>query len=327
MQPQNVPPRATGQRGRESIDWTLKHTLVCPNAQPTLSEVLGIAARQHGLITRTQLLALSLHRRSIQHRVRAGRLHVIRHGVYGVGSPRLDRTGEWMAAILACGSGAVLSHASAAALWGVRAVRSGPIHVSVPAPRRPRQPRVIVHRRARLEDRDVTTRAGIPVTSIVLTLVDLAAESGRAELETAVNEADKLDLIDPEALRAALPRFAGRPGVMALRRLLDRDSFTLTDSELERLFLPIARRAGLSRPRTQERVNGFRVDFYWPDLGLVVETDGLRYHRTPGEQARDRRRDQAHAAAGLVALRFTRAQMRFEPNYVEAILARVAGRL
>ena len=101
----------------------------------------------------------------------------------------------------------------------------------------------------------------------------------------------------------------------------------MTDTELERRFLPIARRVGLPKPQTQGWVNGFKVDFYWPELGLVVETDGLRYHRTPAAQARDRVRDQTHTAAGLTPLRFTRAQVWFEPAYVQAVLQMVARRL
>ena len=112
-----------------------------------------------------------------------------------------------------------------------------------------------------------------------------------------------------------------------LRGVLDRRTFLLTDSELERRFLPIARSAGLPEPQTQCWLNGFRVDFYWPALGLVVETDGLRYHRTAAQQSRDRQRDQAHTAAGLTALRFTHAQVRFEPDYVRSILGAVAARL
>jgi very-short-patch-repair endonuclease len=108
-----------------------------------------------------------------------------------------------------------------------------------------------------------------------------------------------------------------------LRDLLRRDVFALTESELERRFLPIARRAGLPPPRTQAHLNGFRVDFFWPDLGLVVETDGLRYHRTPAQQARDRRRDQVHAAAGLTPLRFTHHQVAHEARSVEATLRAV----
>ncbi|MEX2253245.1 MAG: DUF559 domain-containing protein [Thermoleophilaceae bacterium] len=146
-------------------------------------------------------------------------------------------------------------------------------------------------------------------------------------LEAAINEADKLDLIDPETLRQSLGRFAGYPGVVALRELLDHRSFTLTDSELERRFLPIARAAGLPEPLTRQWVEGFRVDFFWPRLGLIVETDGLRYHRTPAQQTRDRRRDQAHVAAGLTTLRFTHAQVRYEPEHVKATLAAVRLRL
>lgn len=142
-----------------------------------------------------------------------------------------------------------------------------------------------------------------------------------------MNEADKLGFVDVEALRSALDDLRWRPGATALKRLLDRPTFALTDSELERRFLPIARRAGLSAPSTGERVNGFKVDFHWRELGLVVETDGLRYHRTPLQQARDRERDQAHAAAGLTALRFTHAQVALEPNQVEATLSAVARRL
>lgn len=120
----------------------------------------------------------------------------------------------------------------------------------------------------------------------VRTLVDLAACLLRDALEAAVNEADKHDLIDPETLRSALYRYRGQPGVTALREALDRRTFTLTDSELERRFLPVARKASLPRPQTRKYVNGFEVDFYWPDLGLVVETDGLRlppHTRATGE--------------------------------------------
>jgi very-short-patch-repair endonuclease len=157
--------------------------------------------------------------------------------------------------------------------------------------------------------------------------VDIAATLTPDRLEAAINEADKHDLIDPEALRSALDALRARPGVNRLRATLDRSTFVMTDTELERRFLPIARRAGLPRPQTQRYVGGFRVDFYWPELSLVVETDGLRYHRTPAQQSRDRVRDQAHIAAGLTCLRFTHAQVRFQPGRVEATLSAVARRL
>src|SRR6185503_11480422 len=174
---------------------------------------------------------------------------------------------------------------------------------------------------------DITRHESIPVTTPICTLVDLATCLRRDQLEAAINEADKRDLVDPEALREALDRLTHRPGAPALRATLDRRTFSLTDSELERRFLPLTRKAGLPPPMTGCYVNGFKVDFYWPRLGLVVETDGLRYHRTPAQQTRDRLRDQAHTAAGLTQLRFTRAQVAFDPEHVQATLSAVARRL
>lgn len=159
------------------------------------------------------------------------------------------------------------------------------------------------------------------------TLIDIAVTLTPRALEGAVNEGDKRDLFTPASLRAHLESAGTRQGVAPLRKLLDRHTFLLTDSELERRFIPIARRAGLPPPVTRERVNGFRVDFFWPELGLVVETDGLRYHRTPAQQARDRLRDQTHTAAGLTPLRFTHAQIRYEATYVEGTLRAVSKRL
>jgi very-short-patch-repair endonuclease len=233
-----------------------------------------------------------------------------------------------MAAVLSCGPEAALSHQSAAALWQIGPERRGPIEVLVPARVARRRPGIAVHRRAALTANDIAHHRGIPVTTPICTLIDLAARLDPAQLEAAINEADKRDLADSETLRAALDDVvAPRPGIATLRTTLDRRTFSLTDSELERRFLPLARRAGLPKPETGRRLNGFKVDFYWPALKLVVETDGLRYHRTPAEQARDRLRDQAHAAAGLTPLRFTHAQVRFEPGHVRATLAAVARRL
>ena len=231
-----------------------------------------------------------------------------------------------MAAVLACGPEAMLSHESAAVLWRIRPRGSEQIHVTVPAHVVRRRPGVRVHRTRNLSPGELCRHHGIPVTDPIRTLVDLATRLPEPEVEAAINEADKLSLVHPEALRESLAGSNLRGGAV-VRRLLDRPTFVPTDSALERRFLPIAQRAGLPQPRTRSYVNGFRVDFYWPDLGLIVETDGLRYHRTPTQQARDRVRDQAHTAAGLAALRFTHAQIRYEPEQVEATLASVIRRL
>jgi very-short-patch-repair endonuclease len=287
----------------------------------------ALVRQQHGVVAHWQLLELGFTHAAIRHRIATGRLHRVHRGVYAVGRRELTREGRWMAAILACGPGAVLSHTSAGALHRLLSHDGASISVSVPAGNRHRPSGITVHRRRPGILADATTRDRIPVTSPLRTLVDLAAGAGRGELEALVNQADKLDLIDPETLRAGLDEIPAGPGVRTLRTVLDRATFTLTDSELERRFLPIARRAGLPKPETQQWVNGFRVDFFWPELGLVVETDGLRYHRTAAQQATDRRRDNAHTAAGLTPVRFTHAQVRYEPAYVEATLASVARRI
>jgi very-short-patch-repair endonuclease len=157
-------------------------------------------------------------------------------------------------------------------------------------------------------------------------LFDLAVELDAAQLESSINEADKLDLVNPDVLRRAVDERIGQRGVAAVRAVLDKGRFALTDSELERSFLRLVRRTGLPMPLTQQSVNGLRVDFFWPELELVVETDGLRYHRTSSQQSKDRARDQRHAAAGLVVLRFTHFQVSFEADRVKAVLRAVAER-
>lgn len=284
-----------------------------------------MVGRQHGVVARRQLLALGLSAQSIQHRVEKGRLHRVARGVYVVGRPELSPQGRWMVAVLSGGEGTALSHRSAGALWGIVAEASGWIDVSIRAGSCRRRG-LMVHLRS-LDSHDIDEHEGIPVTSPARTLVDLATQLPRSELERAINEADKLDLIDPDTLREELEGYRGQRGVRRLREILDRRTFRLTDSELERRFLRLVDDARLPMPMTRQRLNGFRVDFYWPALGLVVETDGLRYHRTPAQQARDHLRDQAHVAAGLTALRFTHAQVRFEPGHVGAMLAPVVRRL
>ena len=280
------------------------------------------------MITHDQLLALGFTRHAIAHRVAKGRLRAVWPGVYAVGRPELTKYGRWMAAVLACGEGAVVSHGDAAALWEIRPQRGEAIEISVPLSSRIRPRKGIrIHRRKGLRRADIRRHRGIPVISPICTLIDIAPGLSRDEREAAINEADMRRLTNPEKLRKALDRLPRHPGVGVLRETLDRRTFTFTTTQLERHFLPLARRAGLTQPRTQHRVNGFEVDFYWPDLGLVVETDGLTYHRTPAQQAKDRRRDQEHTAAGLIPLRFTHAQVKFEPDHVVTILTDVARRL
>jgi very-short-patch-repair endonuclease len=286
-----------------------------------------LACAQYDVIARAQLLYLGFHRRAIEHRLASGRLHPLFAGVYAVGRPTVSQRGMWMAAVLACGPYARLSHGSAVALMGIEGHAGNDIDVSIPSTARRRPRGIVVHRRAGRASEAITSYERIPVTPIVLTMIDLAAAASRAEIARAVNEADRLDLITPDTLRSELDAWPGVPGVRALRELLDESTFTATESELERMFLPIARTIGLGVPQTQQLVNGYRVDFFWPELGLVVETDGLRYHRTPEQQARDTIRTHAHLAAGLTPVRFTHAQIRYKPGYVRGQLASIVRRL
>lgn len=285
-----------------------------------------LAARQHGIVTRRQLLALGFGRRSIEHRVARGRLFRVSLGVYAVGWPALNQKRQWVAAVLAGGEGAALSHHSAAALWEI-GEQGDRIDVSVRRRCELRSRGIRFRGRPSLAGENIVLRDDIPVTSPAQTLVDLATELDPVALERAVNNADKRDLIDPEALRENLGRFRGEPGIRPLWHLLDKLFFRLSDSDLEIYFRRIVRAANLPMPLTKQRVNKFEVDFFWPDLGLVVETDGLRYHRTPSAQLRDARRDRAHVMAGMTPLRFTHYEVRYEPKRVRAELTKTIAML
>lgn len=274
------------------------------------------------MIVRRQLLALGYTEEAIRHRTKKGRLHRVWPDVYAVGRPELTQEGVWMAAVLTCGDGAVLSHDSAAALWGMREQRRGPIHVSVPSQRDPRRSGLRTHRRKGVK---TASHNGIPVTSPTQTVIDLAPSLTEHQLERLIDEADKLDLVHLEELRRSAAERGGVGG-SRVRRLLDKRTFLLTDSELERRFVPIAEAAGLPKPETRVRLNGYRVDFLFREQGLVVETDGGRYHRTPSQQRRDRMRDHAHTLAGLTPIRFTHDQIAHESPYVAEVLRRLSSK-
>ena len=281
-----------------------------------------VAERQHGVITRAQLLELGFSKRAIEHRLRSGRLYRAARGVYLVGWRRITRERRWMVALLSCGDGALLSHRSAGALWGFCEEHPGYIEISVRRHCRVHRDGIRVHDRPGIWSRDVTSRLEIPLTSPVKTFLDLTTVAGPKTVERAINEADKLDVIDADSLRKALDERSGEPGVRPLRENLDEHTFWLSDDELERLFRPLAAAAGLPVPVTKVMVDKFEVDFFWPELGLVVETDGWRYHRTPSAQTRDALRFQRHTASGLTPLRFSHYH-----RHVIDILRRTASNL
>jgi very-short-patch-repair endonuclease len=278
----------------------------------------ALARRQHAIVTRAQLLALGFSVDAIRHRIERGRLHELHRGVYAVGRREVSPCGHLMAAVLACGPAGRLSHRSGAALWGIRPQEGGPIDVTVPSEVARKRPRIRLHRRAVLGPPRFVQR--IPVSDPLSILIDLATcLDDDEELEDAINAADHRRLVPTHRLRAALDPIR-RPGAGRLRRLLDSQTFSRSQTKLERRFLPIARAAGLPAPGSQVRLGKYRVDFHWPELGLVVEADSLTYHRTVAQQTTDMERDQTHARAGLRTLRFNHHQVFRQPDHVRAVL-------
>lgn len=284
-----------------------------------------LVRRQHGVLTRRDLLGLGYSRREVEYRLHNGRLHTISNGVYAVGRRDLTPHGRWMAAVLVCGDGAALSHRSAADLWGIGYEEKGRIDVTVARRCEIKRKGLKVRSRPTLPERSVGRRFGIPVTNPTQTLIDLATELKPMRLERAVNQADVHDLVDPETLRRSLDAYAGMPGAKTLRTMLDRHTFRLSDSDLEIYFRPLALAAGFPLPLSKQWILDFEVDFHFPDHGLIVETDGLRYHRTPAQQARMVKRDQTHTSHGYRVLRFTHWQIAHAPIEVAAVLGRVRG--
>jgi predicted transcriptional regulator of viral defense system len=290
-------------------------------SRPVDLEIAYLATRQHGVVARRQLLGFGLSARAVDRRVEAGRLHRLHRGVYAVGHRRLTRHGVWLAAVLACGDGAVLSHASAAALWGIAEIEQGQIHVAAVRGRGGPRRGIVVHRPRRLTDDDRAERWGVPVTAPAPTLVDLAGMIGEAGLRRAIDAADRLDLLDLPRLTALADRANGRRGIRRLRAALAlHRPLPQTRSELERQFIRLCEGAGIPRPAVNVPIRGLEVDCAWPAKQLVVELDGYAYHRGRASFESDRSRDARLTAAGYRVMRFTSRRLIAEPNAVVAEL-------
>jgi very-short-patch-repair endonuclease/predicted transcriptional regulator of viral defense system len=288
--------------------------------------IAALATRQHGVVATRQLAALGLSQRAVSHRAAAGRLHRVHRGVYAVGHPVLTVNGRRMAAVLAAGPTAVLSHASAAALWEIRPTSATRIDVSVrSAAGRAKRPGLRIHRAASVRDHEITEHQGIRVTTVARTLLDLAATLPRRALERALDEAEVHELYDLSSLDAMARAHAGERGARALTEALDEDAEpTLTDSELEELMLALCDEYHLTRPKSRAWVAGLRVDFLFAASRLVVETDGYRYHHTRRAFERDRERGAILARAGYRVLRFSHRQLTREPAMVAHTLTKQA---
>jgi very-short-patch-repair endonuclease len=280
------------------------------SAQPPLDARLAVLAkRQHGLVTWAQLIDLGFGPHGIAERVRTGRLHRIHRGVYAISPARLTREGYWLAAMLACGPGAVLSHRSAASVWELRPSAAQAIDVTVPTRAgRKKQRGIRVHRSGRLTADETVTRDGIPVTTVARTLLDLADVLPTQALKRAVDEAEYRRRFDLTSLRAVVRANPGRRGGKLLA--LAKEPAQRTRSDLEDDFLAFCRRHELPRPTVGAIVAGYEVDFAWPGARLIVETDGLAGHRTRTAFEDDRKRDRRTLLAGYRTVRLTGRALR-----------------
>jgi hypothetical protein len=272
-----------------------------------------LAAAQNGNVAFAQLRALGLTRHEIEGRVRAGWLIPRHTGVFAVGHVPASRESVWHAAVLALGDGAVLSHTSAAALWGM--VRPTAItEVTVPTTAgRPRRDGIVVHRQG-LPPTHVATHRGIPVTTPIRTLLDFAAVASLGALYKAFEQAQVHLHLPPAPLAAEVIARPGQRGNAKLRRVLT-GAVDPADvlSVLELRFLRMCDAHGLPRPLVNERIGEWTPDFHWPTWGLIVETDGAAFHSTAAARRRDERKDEAMRALGLVVLRLRWADVVSRP--------------
>lgn len=286
-------------------------------------EIGRLADRQHGAVARWQLVALGFGADAIKARLQAGRLHPIHRGVYAVGRRRLNQRGHWMAAVLAYGSEAVLSHRSAAALWGLVGVRN-PVDVTSERGR-PGRAGIRLHR-AHLRPDERTARDGIPVTTVARTLLDLGAANDEERLTRAFEEADRLNLLRLPDLERICDRAAGRRGVHACRRTIG--SLVATPrsrSWLEQRFLRFCDERQLPRPAVNTELLGYEIDALWPDRRVAVELDSWKFHRHRAAFERDRARDGALQAAGYRTVRVTDRPMKEDGAALTAQLRKLLG--
>jgi very-short-patch-repair endonuclease len=277
-------------------------------AAPPDVAVAELASQQWGVVSVAQLRALGLGKDAVQRRVGAGRLHRLHHGVYAVGHTVLRREGRWLAAVLACGEGAVLSHRSAAAHWGLLQSNATRIDVTTPR-RRAGNASIRLHGARSLIARDTITHQEIPITSVTRTLLDLAATVRPDRLERALAQAEQLQLYDHTATTDLLARANGHRGKQALAEATATDP-KLTASDWEIRLLKLVREASLPEPLVNLPLDApdygeCRPDFHWPGQRLIVETDGWESHKTRAAFERDRAKDAALTAAGYRVVRFT----------------------
>jgi very-short-patch-repair endonuclease len=277
----------------------------------------ALARRQHGVVSGRQLRRLGYSESAISRAAELGRLHRLHRDVYAVGHTNLTDQGRHLSAVLACGPGALLSHRSAAWLWGILSSRTPvpwPIEVTGPQPRLPRGS-IWLHRSRSLLDEDRRTREGIPLTSVPRTVLDMAPRLGPERLGSIIESSERLELFDLAEFDSLLARSNGHHGWGRLRRALAgyRDDEAFTRSPPERRFLKLIRRSRLPQPSFNVYVAGHEVDVYWSRERFAIELDSFEFHRTRAAFERDRRRQEDLKVAGIDLLRITSRRLDDDP--------------
>jgi predicted transcriptional regulator of viral defense system/very-short-patch-repair endonuclease len=275
--------------------------------------IATLAARQHGVVTRAQLLEIGVSPAAVTRRLKSGRLRVLHRGVYVLGPFGPDRAIE-MAAVLAGGSAAALSHTSALRLWDMLSTGARrPVHVSVPGTGRSGRPGIVFHRVAPLASDECTDVDGIRITAPGRTIVDVAGMLGSREVELALAAAEREGLIGGAELACLPDRYPRRPGMAMLRALLSEQTEPhFTRSEAERRCLDLLRAAALPRPHTNVAIGPYEVDLFWPDDNVAIEIDGRKYHSSRQRFEGDRRKDNWLRTRGIEVIRVTWRQIAHE---------------
>jgi very-short-patch-repair endonuclease len=279
-------------------------------------------------VTWKQLLGVGFEPAGIRRRLADGRLQTVHQGVYAVGHPHLSWQGQWLAAVLAYGEGALLSHRSAAALWGLAKPWGPVVDVTAPAGRQGirRRERIWIHR-GRLHPEDRAVRAGIPVTTVARTIFDLAEFVSFKRLESAWEEADRLNLLQLSAVADACERGYGRRALRPIRHLLaEARSATITRSPLEDDFAAFCHKHRLPMPSFNATVLGYEVDALWPQQRLAAELDSWEFHSHRAAFERDRIRDTALQVAGYRTIRITHRRLHNEAPALASELRALLGR-
>jgi very-short-patch-repair endonuclease len=287
-----------------------------------------LAQHQHGLVGRDQLAKRSWSESAIDKRIRSGRLHRVQAGVYSVGHQLLSRHGHWMAAVLASGPEALLSHQTAAALWGIRGYSGGVIHVTVP--HKSTSTKRIRRHFSIMPPDERTMHEGVPVTSAHRTIFDLAASEDVDAVVSMIKEAEYLNRWDRLSLPDLLERYPGKRGSRKVRFALQRlqeEPVGRKASPLEERFAPFLRRHRLPLPRFNDWIllgpKRYRVDCHWPGTDRIVELDGWEGHSSRSAFRDDRERDRRLTAAGYTVTRLTWNQLDDEPEAIASDLRRL----